>query len=87
MHNAHDPQLQKKFQVTRDVEMAIIITTLVISNLSLSFPPLSNFYTFLLEYNCFIMLHWFLPYNDVNQPYVYTYPLPLELPSHPMPTL
>ena len=85
MHNAHDPQLQKKFQVTRDVE--IIITTLIISNLPLSFPPLSNFLYFLLEYNCFTMLHWFLPYNNVNQPYVYTYPLPLEPPSHPIPTL
>ena len=28
------------------------------------------------------MLYWFLPFNNVNQPYVYMYPLPLEPPSH-----
>ena len=34
------------------------------------------------------MLCWFLLYNQVNQPYVYTYPLPLGSPSlapHPIP--
>ena len=87
MHNPHDPQPQKKFQVMRDVvEMAIIITTLIITNLPPSFPPFSNFLYFLLEYNCFTMLHWFLPYNNVNQPYVYIYLLPLEPPSHPIST-
>ena len=29
------------------------------------------------------MLCWFLPYNNVNPPWVYLGPLPLEPPSHP----
>ena len=36
------------------------------------------------EYNSFAMLCWFLPYNIMNQPYVYIYSLPLEPPSHPV---
>ena len=38
--------------------------------------------------NCFTMLCWFLPYNNVNQLLVYICPLPLEPPSHlpPHPT-
>ena len=35
----------------------------------------------LLEYDCFIMFVFVL-YNEVNQLYVYIYPLPLEPPSH-----
>ena len=31
------------------------------------------------------MLCWFLLYNEVNQPYVYIHPLPLEPPSPPDP--
>ena len=38
---------------------------------------------FLLEYNCFTVLCWFLLYNEVNQLYVYMYPLPLGPPSSP----
>jgi len=30
------------------------------------------------------MLYWFLPYNSVNQPSVYLYPLPLEPPFTPL---
>ena len=45
------------------------------------------FLTSLLEYNCFTMMCWFLPYNQVNQLYVYTYPHISSLlrlpPSHP----
>ena len=33
----------------------------------------------------FMVLCSFLLYSDVNQAYVYTYPLPLGLPSHPAP--
>ena len=33
--------------------------------------------------NCFTMLCWFLPYNNVNQPQLYIYPLSLESPYHP----
>ena len=29
------------------------------------------------------MLYYFLLYNNINQLYVYIYPLPLEPPSHP----
>ena len=41
-----------------------------------------------LEYNCFTVLCEFLLYSEVNQPYVYIYPLPLGPPfhSHPHPT-
>ena len=43
-------------------------------------------YYFLLEYNCFTMLHWFLLYNNMDQLYVYVYSLLLEPPSyHPLP--
>ena len=38
---------------------------------------------FLLEYSCFTVLSSFLLYNNVNQPNVYIYPLPLGTPSHP----
>ena len=31
------------------------------------------------------MLCWFLPHNDVNQPWVYMCPLPLESSSYPLP--
>ena len=37
---------------------------------------------FKLEDNCFTMLCWFLPYNNVSQPSVYLCPLPLESPSY-----
>ena len=40
---------------------------------------------FFLEYNCFIMLCQFLLYNEVNQLYVYIYPISLELLFHPTP--
>ena len=36
-----------------------------------------------MEDNCFMMRCWFLLYNNMNQLYVYIYPLPLEPPSHP----
>ena len=36
----------------------------------------------LLEYSCFTILCYLPLYNEVNQPYVYTYPLLLESPSH-----
>ena len=29
------------------------------------------------------MLCWLLPYNKLNQWYLYVYPIPLETPSHP----
>ena len=38
---------------------------------------------FLLEYNWLTILYWFLVYNDMYQPYVYMYPLPLEPPFQP----
>ena len=38
---------------------------------------------FLLAYNCFTMLCQFLLYKEVNQLYIYIYPLPLGPPSHP----
>ena len=34
-----------------------------------------------LENNCSTMLYQFLLYNNVNQPYIYIYPLPVEPPS------
>ena len=37
---------------------------------------------YLLEYNCFTMLGQFLLYKEVNQPYVYTYPISLASPFH-----
>ena len=45
---------------------------------------------FSLEDNCFTMLYWFLPNNNVNQPGVYICPLPSEPPfndplSYPTP--
>ena len=46
------------------------------------------FFTFLslkLRYSCLTMLCWLLLYNEVNQPYVYIHPLPLEPPSPPDP--
>ena len=54
--------------------------------------PLQGRFFFLLEYNCFTILCYFLLYNEVNQLYVisksgYLYPLPLgpppPPPSHP----
>ena len=41
-----------------------------------------------MEDNCFIILCWFLPYINVNQPQAYICPglwdlLPLTIPSHP----
>ena len=36
--------------------------------------------------NCFPMLCWFLLYNNVNQRYVYIYPLPAEPPPPPSQT-
>ena len=41
-----------------------------------------NFSFFLLKDNCLTMLCQLLLYNEVNQLYVYIYPLPLEAPSH-----
>ena len=40
---------------------------------------------FLLEYSCFTVLYKFLLQHEVNQLYVYKYPLPLGPPSHPLP--
>ena len=40
------------------------------------------FLTSLLEYNCFTMLCQFLLYSEVNQLYVYIYPLFFVFPSH-----
>ena len=43
------------------------------------FRPLGSavcFFPFLLEYNCFTTLCWFLLYNKVHQLYVYAHPLP-----------
>ena len=30
---------------------------------------------FFLEYSCFTVLYWFLLYNNISQPQVYTHPL------------
>ena len=38
------------------------------------------FFNLFLEDICFIILCWFLPYNSLNQPQVYIYPLPLGFP-------
>ena len=48
---------------------------------------LKNFIYFQLEFNCFRILCWFLPYTNMNQPQVYICPLPREppLPPHPTP--
>ena len=44
---------------------------------------------FYLEGNCFTVLCWLLPYINMNQPWVYIYPLSLEtsshVPPHPIP--
>ena len=40
---------------------------------------------FYLEDNCFTVLYWFLPYNDVNQLWVDPCPPSPEPPSHPLP--
>ena len=37
----------------------------------------------LLQYNCFTMQCQLPLYNNMNQLYIYVYPLPLESPSHP----
>ena len=44
-----------------------------------------NYYLFLLGYSCFKMLCSFLLYNEMNQLFVYIYPLPLAaaLYNHP----
>ena len=44
-------------------------------------------YSCLLEYNCFSMFCYFFLYSEVNQPFVYIYPLPLRPPSPPPPSL
>ena len=41
-----------------------------------------KFIYFYLEDDCFTILCWLLPYNYMNQPLVYTCPLPTEPPSH-----
>ena len=46
---------------------------------------LTSYLFFLLGYSCFTVLCQFLLYNEVNQLYVYIYPLPLEPPSPPIP--
>ena len=38
---------------------------------------------FFLEYSCFAVLCQFLLYSKMNQPYIYTQPLPFGLPSRP----
>ena len=45
-------------------------------------PMKFNFFNCYLEDNCFTKLYWFLLYDNVNQLYVYMFPLPLEPPSH-----
>ena len=43
---------------------------------------------FYLEDNFSTVSYWFLPYNNMNQPSTYIYPLPPEPPpQHPCPTL
>ena len=46
-------------------------------------------FLFLLEYNCFTMLGYFLLYSEVNEPYANLYPLLLGPPSYltPIPPL
>ena len=44
-------------------------------------PEWGSFYFFLLEYACFIILCWFLPYNEMNQLNVYVHLLPLGSPA------
>ena len=46
------------------------------------FITFKKFY-FLIEENCFTVLHWFLPCNNVNQLQGYIHPFPLEPPSPP----
>ena len=41
-----------------------------------------GYFLLLLKYNCFTMLYLFLLYNEVNQLYVCTHPLPLGSSSH-----
>ena len=47
--------------------------------------PSGVFLFFKLEDNHFTILCWFLPYISMNQPQVYTCPLPSETPSHCIP--
>lgn len=44
-------------------------------------------YSCLLEYNCFTIFCYFFLHREVNQPFVYIYPLPLRPPSPPPPFL
>ena len=51
-----------------------------------NFPGCQNplvLLSLLLEYDCFTMLCYLLPYNNMNQPYVYIYIFPLEPLFHP----
>ena len=48
-----------------------------------SFP--ASLKTFFWEYSCFTMLYYFLLYNNLNQLYVYIYPL-LSLSAPPLPS-
>ena len=52
--------------------------------LSLCCPSVcqSLFIYFQLKDDCFTVLCWFLPYINMNQPWVQTCPLPLKPPSH-----
>ena len=49
----------------------------------LSNSPFVHFFLSLLNYSCLTMLCQFLLYNDVNQLYVYMYPLLPNPPAHP----
>ena len=69
-----------------DISVSKMIITLSSYNMSPFWDItslLSDCFFFYLEDNCFTMLCWFLPFNNVSQPQVYTCPLPLEPPSHP----
>ena len=48
----------------------------------LMYVDLTQFFFFLLEYNFFTLLCYFLLYNTVYQLCAYIYPLPLESPFH-----
>ena len=44
-------------------------------------------FNFIFNWRIITMLWWFLPHTNTSQPQVYTCPLPLEPPSHPLPSL
>ena len=75
--------LKKVFQGLKLLEMATLYLPLYFYYLG-TMSGTTEFFGFLLEYNCFTILCWVLLYNSVNQPCVYISPSPFRLPPIPL---